>query len=293
MSLSVIPAAFFLSPEVVKLGQFTVNLAQIHETNYYPQNTESPTSTIADFQYQGHRQDDTQTGFRAVLSSLISANIFRKSDYSIHIAPGHGNNYLLCDVDQWFNTTLDDDDAKRFFQSCAMNGDKIFMIVGIQTLIDPRITIASSTATEADGQFSLPIDISLAAGVVSPAFQVGHQTARNNGLEITVPGERLFALLYRKIEFRWLKRCFGDQPLLNRTTRRWNCLGDAWRSIDDFNSSDDEEETEDSDDESNLGDNAIEVTLGEELGVSDEGWVTAHSDNGLHVLPKAWLDKLV
>ncbi|CAJ0549841.1 Ff.00g034540.m01.CDS01 [Fusarium sp. VM40] len=286
MSLSVIPTAVFLSPEVVKLGQFTVNLAQIHETNYYPDNGESPTSTIADFHYQGHRQDDKQTRFRAVLSSLISANLFRKSDYSIHIAPGHGNNYLLCDVDQWFNTTLDNDGAKRFIQSCAIRGDKIFMVVGMQTLIDPRITIASSTTTEAEGQFSVPKDISLAASVVSPAFQAGHQTAKNQGLEFVVPGERLFALLYRKVEFKWLKRYFGDRPVLDRTTRRWNCLGDTWRSIDDSSGSDDEDKSEDSDDESNIGDDAIEVTLGEELGVSDGGWVTAHSDNRLYVLPK-------
>lgn len=285
MSLSVIPATFFLSPDVVKLGQFTVNLAQIHETNYYPDTVESPNSTIADFQYQGHRQDGTKTGFRAALSSLVSANLFKRSEYSIHIAPGRGINYLLCDVDHWFNKALDNDGAKRFIQSCAMRGEKIYMVVGMQTLIDPQITIDSSKATEIEGGFSIPNEISLACGTLGPILQTEHETAKATASQFVVPGERLFALLYRKIEFRWLKRHVADQPLLNRTTRRWNCLGDTWRGIDDFFSSDEEDEMEDIDYKTNVGD-AIEVNLGEELGASDGVWITEHSGTSLYGAPQ-------
>lgn len=276
MALSIIPTTFFLKPEDVRLGQFTVSLDEPQQVNHYPSGLEAPSCRTAEFQFSGHEENGTQSAFRTAVASLVSANLLSNSESSIYISPGRGTTYILKNVDEWFNKAIDSDDTKRWIQARAVAGHSIYMIVRIQTLIDPRISVGSARMQQVEGGFSVPSGLSLTGGFLSPILQGEHQNTSSRRLEFTVTGEQLFAVSYCKVDFSWLKRLRNQAPQLTTRSRSWNCLNTAWRGVDEGV---DEDEEDEGGSEEGFPD-AIEVTIADDLDISDGNWITEQTING-------------
>lgn len=126
------------------------------------------------------------------------------------------------------------------------------MIVGIQTLHDPHVVMASSRGSEAKGKVSVPVALAATtAGVVVSAFGggtdgdpslLGDQARLMSGKsEYVAPGERVCALQYRKVRYRWMSSRVVDTLQLSKT-RRWSCMEGEMRTAHDPDDSDEDGE---------------------------------------------------
>ncbi|OAA60176.1 hypothetical protein ISF_06186 [Cordyceps fumosorosea ARSEF 2679] len=169
------------------------------------------------------------------------------------------------------------EETKLWIQEQAASDQSIYMIIGIQTLIDPRIEVDFTATKQSEATMRLLGNLPPNFKVISPAMEGGTDRDTSNKLEIAAPGERIFALRYRQVTFKWLK-CLSSNPTKLSRTCTWTCLDTAWRGANsqDGNMSD----TSDNDMSDDEGDDVIEVTVGTESTLPDEDWVEERTGNG-------------
>ncbi|KAH7159592.1 hypothetical protein B0J13DRAFT_642979 [Dactylonectria estremocensis] len=152
MVATVIPSSFFLRLESVRLGSFIKNINHPHEGYHEPPNN----------------LQNSKTRFGWALTSLISAGFSKRLQSQIHLAPASGSNYLLDNSDAWSDRVVSIPDTRSCIEKAALRGDKVYIIVGIQTLTDTRI-VEKSARGQAGSQVNVPISLSLtAANAVMP-----------------------------------------------------------------------------------------------------------------------------
>ncbi|KAF9761672.1 hypothetical protein IL306_003751 [Fusarium sp. DS 682] len=205
----------------------------------------------------------------------MSAGFSKRIQSKVHMAPARGINYSLDNSDAWFDKAVGIPDTRRWIESAALRGDKIYMIVGIQTLTDARIVQTSARGRQAEGHVNVPVSLSLAAAtaimpfaeLVDPAVHGEHQDVESGQLWLVAPGEQVCSLQYRAVKPRWLSSRLIKTPRLSET-RQWSCMeGDKRDTYDD-----DEDEEEDED--------MIEVDFGD-VDVLEGEWDTEDSVKGI------------
>ncbi len=202
MSLAVIPTTFFLPREKVTLGSFTTDLAAVHEDYWAPKADRVAPVIEEEFSFISLKNNSAQTRFSASLSSLISASLLGKSADSCAITPGRGKWYMLEDIPTCFKHAMESDKMKRWIQERAASNQKIYMIIGIQTLIDPRIEMDFTSTRQSEATMRLPSNLPPNFHIISPAIEGGGDRETGHKLEIAVSGEKIFALKYRKVTFK-------------------------------------------------------------------------------------------
>ncbi|KAH7114711.1 hypothetical protein B0J13DRAFT_572942 [Dactylonectria estremocensis] len=256
MVATVIPSSFFLPLESVRLGRFIKNIDHPHEGYHEPPNVDVPKAIMTQFSFSSQVQQNRKMQFGSALTSLISAGFSKRLQSQIHLAPARGSNYSLDNSDAWFDRVVGIPDTRKWIEKAALRGDKIYIIVGIQTFTDTRIVQKSARGQQAGGQVNVPVSLSLAAAtavmpfaeLVDPAVHGEHQNIESDQLWLVAPGEQVCSLQYREVKTRWLSSRLIE-PLQLSKTRQWSCMEGDRR--DAYEDSDEEDE------------DTIEVDLGD------------------------------
>ncbi|KAJ3494766.1 hypothetical protein NLG97_g3865 [Lecanicillium saksenae] len=253
MPVTVIPTPLFTSPEAVKLGRFITNIEEPNEAYYEPPLAAEDLRVLTnEFTFTGHQKSSYKGGFGSTLASLLSVNISKRVDDSAYIAQARAVSYALDNSEAWFDKAVDLEGTQRWIERAALRGRRIYMIVGIQTLHDPHVIMASSRGSEVKGQVSVPVALAATtAGVVVPAFGGGtdtdpsllgdHTSLMSGKSEYIAPGERVCALQYRKVGYRWMSSKVVDTLRLSKT-RRWSCMEGEMRTAHDLDEEDEDGE---------------------------------------------------
>ncbi|OAA69217.1 hypothetical protein LEL_10093 [Akanthomyces lecanii RCEF 1005] len=281
MPLAAIPSTFLLSKEEVSLGEFTTNLAAVHENHRAP-NVHGVAPIEKEFEFISQNGHSTETKFGAALSSSISTKLFRKSAYTCSIAADRTKWYLLPDIPTWFKQAMENEKMKVWIQDQAGSSRKIYMITGIQTLLNPRIKVDCSSTKQSDVAMRVPLQLPPNFEIVLPAMDSGGARETSSELEIAAPGEQIFALQYRKVTFKWLRRLSSDPAHISNNTCIWTCVDTPWRG--DENQDDDLLASSDEDSSDDERDSAIEVTVEMESTLPGENWVEENTENGYYCI---------
>jgi hypothetical protein len=103
------------------------------------------------------------------------------------------------------------------------------------------------------------------AGLVDPSVHGDFGKFSSNGTRIFAPGEKICAIQYREIRYKWLSsRVIENLQLLK--TRQWSCTEGESRDAYTDEGDDDEDVIE------------VDIEEAESLG---DGWTTAEYDGGL------------
>lgn len=285
MTLFAIPNALLLPVETIRLGEFTTNIAAVQENQKFPEGMRVPDSITTDIEYAAHTTRSNSTSrFKAALSRLISTNFANSSGRTFSFAPGRGRSYLLRNVTAWFNQAADDDDVKLWIQERAANTGSIYMITGIQTLINPRVIMDIGRTSQSEINVGVPLPLGPGISLV-PTLAGGHQAMHSQQLEFAVSGERILALQYRKLKFRFRNLLDKNDPQLSELTRSWNCIENQWRGADE---SDDEGGSITDEIDESIACEAIEVSLGAQSCIPDGDWLEETGNDDFHSIVAVW-----
>lgn len=240
--------------EAVKLGRFITNIERPQECYHEPSISDDQASTVCGFSFSGQNQNERRASLGAYFTRLVSIKHSSIFNSTIQVDQATGNEYSLNNSTLWFDRAISSPETKSWIEKNALRGNKIYMVVGFQTLTNPRITITSTRGQQAASNLGIADILSLIiSGAVIPdsisgpsTTQSQHQTVSSAQVCLDAPGERVCSLLYRRIKHRWLSSRKDDYLKLS-PTHVWSCIeGNRREAYSE--SEDEEEESEDEED---------------------------------------------
>ncbi|KAG7403550.1 hypothetical protein Forpe1208_v016329 [Fusarium oxysporum f. sp. rapae] len=186
MASTVTPSSFPLSPESVRLGRLIKNIDHSLE-DYYDPTTDEPKVIMTRVSVSTINQQNSKTGFGSALTSSRSTGISKRLDSQTHIVTADVKNYYLDNSDAWFDQAVSLTDTREWIEMAALSGQKVYIIVGIQTLTNTLLL----------------------------------QNSQSDELQLPFIEERVCSLQYRQVKTRWYSTRL-IKPLQLSTTRQWS-----------------------------------------------------------------------
>jgi hypothetical protein len=157
-----------------------------------------------------------------VLTDYLSTTVNWGKSKTLELSSAKAATYIMKNSGNWFEQVCGLTKTRRWFEKWIGRGCKIYLLVGLRTIFNGRIKIGHSTTTSTGGHAQLPAD--LLAGLPPMGLNVGGggKVSKDQGVtsEYSAAGERIWALQYRQIKFKW----YSSRKLENaalETGARW------------------------------------------------------------------------
>ncbi|KAF3918183.1 hypothetical protein ABW20_dc0104505 [Dactylellina cionopaga] len=270
-----------LPPKAVALGRFVTNLKCPAEEFF-------DSGLLSNQVTRSNILVTTRNNFREVLeytsSSLAQSTL--TAIISLHSALGTldrvqmesliNKTYQLENSTAVFESICEDPGARKWLIKMIGRGRSIHMVIGFETITDARVLLNNCQTKERGRDITIPVSAATAAAVAVPfpftdVLDVGAGVTEMKGSEVEAsffaPGEMIFAVQYRKLEFSWLSSRDIDKATLRKSRWRMNI---GVRSLEKLEENDIIEarfETESPDAEGEVSEGAAEYFYFKPLGI--------------------------
>lgn len=218
-----------LPTALMRLGRFIVALDDSHLSSFHdpkfqvdPDN-DKISSTFLD--YQGDQRADSGKKFAAGLPSLLSGSVAKKTGRSCAVTAESVTTYQLARPVDRFNEAVKDKTTRNWFEEQKDNGcDDFYFVIGFHVMRNAVIEMGKDKSSDASGQGQVPVAAALAAagiplpvgGITDPKFEAESKKSQEGTVRFEAPGDRVSALQYRRVDFRWLSRKNLDKATLSK-----------------------------------------------------------------------------
>jgi hypothetical protein len=157
-------------------------------------------------------QHDLQTSerswFDAQISRLVATSYQRSLNDNVRISSREGRIYELKQPRALFKSLCENSEVKEWLEEDIKSGSKSYMIVGYRTFSDASTVAHQGSSKEIAGKAQAPL-----ADLVSTIPGVGQAVGLDLGVgggqgatvegnvQATFPGERVYAICYRRVKF--------------------------------------------------------------------------------------------
>lgn len=157
----------------------------------------------------------------AVLTKYFSTTIDRGKSKTLELSSAKAATYLMKNSSSWFEQVCALVRTRRWFEKIIGRGHKIYLLVGRRTIFDGQFKIDHSASTSTGGHVQVPADV--LAGLPPMGLDVGGGGKVSNdqtaSTEFSASGERIWALQYRQIKFKWYSSKKIENASLETGTR--------------------------------------------------------------------------
>jgi hypothetical protein len=224
----------FLPMESFKLGCFLVDINNPHVSRRDPAVQLDPNDVLISPQinYSEVQHTGSKNSFAASLTNLLSLSCSKTLDTSTTVTSEQVTTYKLANSGAWFRKALKDKDTRVWIEEQKHDGyDDLFVVVGYHTMSNAIIVLGADDAQDISGQVQVPVSEAMTAGgvvlpvggILDPKISAQHGESRRAKLRFTAPGERICALQYRKVVYKW----FSSRDLDSATLDKDN----VWKSL--------------------------------------------------------------
>ena len=166
---------------------------------------------------------ETAASFRAKITKLFSASLEGKTEGHVEIAAKDGSQnlksfeYALCQPRDHFRRLCDNVGVKRWLEERYMDSDEPCLVIGYRSLLDASVRIVNSESGKAAAAGRLPVGA--AAGdpspdsALDPELKAEYSRAAGHDTAFVAPGERVFAVAYRKVRFAFFTGMDGQRRM--------------------------------------------------------------------------------
>ncbi|KAK6514398.1 hypothetical protein TWF506_008793 [Arthrobotrys conoides] len=168
------------------------------------------------------------TSTYSTLTAIISSHFSVGTQDYVHLESLANKTYQLENSTHIFENICEDLNARRWLTRMIGRRRSIHMIVGFETIIDAGVSYKTVKAEEKGGEIVAPVSTILTAALAAPipltdTLDPSAGFSKTEGYEVQksyfVPGEMVFAVQYRKLEFSWLSSRDIDKATLRKS--RW------------------------------------------------------------------------
>ncbi|KAF3906300.1 hypothetical protein ABW20_dc0103146 [Dactylellina cionopaga] len=166
----------------------------------------------------------TYSNLTAIIASHLSKNTV---DY-VHLESLSNQTYQLENSTDVFENICADPNARKWLLKMIGRRRSIYMVVGLETILNAEVSCGNLRAKEKGGEITVPVSAALAGALAIPiaipdVLDVGIGVNKKEDHEVQAsflaPGEMVFAVQYRKLEFSWLSSKDIDKTTLRNS--RW------------------------------------------------------------------------
>lgn len=161
------------------------------------------------------------------LSQLLStSNGSQCLDPTDHPA-ANGFTYLLRNPEKWFNNACAMPEIRNWLECSMDDGYDVYLVAGFHTLIDSRPPNEITSAAEGDGEVS-----ALAAAILNTGVDSKAEAGDRHSSNVCAPGEKIYAVLYHKVQFKWHSSKKVESGFLEQNNR-WRVYWEFRCGVDD------------------------------------------------------------
>lgn len=128
---------------------------------------------------------------------------------------------------EWFEEACGHAETRKFLENENENRRKVYLVVGFRTVHNGTLVKGSTWKKDKVAGARVPVP-TVGPVAMAPGVAVGRDIERDQDVAFDGPGEQVFAIMYRKINFKWLsRRAIGNMTLgvNNRWTAWWEWRG--------------------------------------------------------------------
>ena len=265
MNTSLIPNRL-LARDAVDLGRLVLDLNSPEQDYFDPKFPIDPEAIIVRQQlnFSEILQHTCGSKLHGFLTTILTMSFSKQDEKHLSIYSLRNTTYQLKNSSNVFERICEIDLAKKWIEKAIGRGWSVYMVVGIQTLLDAELSERDVKANERAIDATLPISsvVGASAGIPMPLTNFlgaggGASWSENGGTlaNFIADGEQVYAVQYRKINFLW----YSSKKLDNATLEKGNRWKVYW-----LRSGGDEDEVDDEDDE-----DVVEAEVKGSLSTSD------------------------
>ena len=214
-----------LPADEVKIGSFLLNPSDPTQDYFDPQEKDpdlKPSILRVDVTDFTNTIRDAETKeVQAMLTGYFSTTVDWAKSKSLELSSAKAATYLMKNSGTWFQQACALAPMRWWFEWVTRRGHKIYLLVGLRTVFDGRFKIEHSASTSTGGQIKVPADV--LAGLPPIGLDIGGggkvSKDRTASSEFSAAGERIWALQYRQIKFKWYSSKKMENAALETGTR--------------------------------------------------------------------------
>jgi hypothetical protein len=290
MPQNMLVAQGFLPENSMKLARFLVDVAEPHVSWHDSQAIQlDSTSTLIRDQtnYSGVQSAGTDKSFAATLTNLVSASCSKTINASTQVHSQQVRTYQLQNSNARFRKAIKDPDTRTWVLEQIDDGySDLYFVVGYHTMLDANVVLGATDNSGIGGEAAVPVSLAVtastgivlpAAGMLDPKVTLKMQEQRQGKVQFIAPGERVCAIQYRKVVFKW----YSSRDLNKTTLEKEN----RWRAVDTLRQVRKEGEVE--------GEDVVEVDLedeqegGDSIGDVDSDLANVVDAEGVFLYPSS------
>lgn len=229
---------FPLPVDAVQLGTFVQNVQDpiqeffdlaSTEPQLVPDVVKSPV-----INYASYINNAGSASLKAILTEYLTASVSGAAEQSTHLAAVRAMHYQVRNSDSWFEKVCSTNSAREWLEKKFGGGKKIYLLVGFKTMFDSRLVSQDSQSKNAQTTAKMPGDAmtGLPMGLDAGVSGAMKRSAKAF-LTFNAPGERIWALQYRRIDFNFFSSRKVDNAFLEG--------GPRWHIISERGADDDED----------------------------------------------------
>lgn len=242
-----------LARDAVDLGRLVLDVRAPEQDYFVPQSTVAPEDILVQekFNFSEILQPTSGSNLHSFLTTMLSTSMSRHEERRTQIDAVRNTTYQIKNSSHVFERICGEELGKKWLEKAIGRGRKVYMVVGIQTMMDAEIWEHGIVEGMKRLEVTAPIGlaISAATSVPIPLMDLdvgGGKSWRDDNQLLSkffAPGEQVYAVQYRKVNFSWFSSKKMESLELAKSNR-WKVY---WlRSAhEDEDGDGDEEEDED------------------------------------------------
>ncbi|KAF7508615.1 hypothetical protein GJ744_009164 [Endocarpon pusillum] len=178
--------------------------------------------TDFDFSYSKKSETSFELSFEALFKEILKLALKLERNEKYRVTAKSGNRRLLYEPEKVFETLIADEKVKRWL---ARRKQECLFVIGVRTFLDAKLHRENRKGGSGSGKAKVPVDAIVGDGAPkvdgAPTVGVGggHERMREGRGDVELPGERIFAICYRKVQIKRSKG--GDTELTLKPGDDW------------------------------------------------------------------------
>ncbi|KAH6983624.1 hypothetical protein BKA56DRAFT_482926 [Ilyonectria sp. MPI-CAGE-AT-0026] len=213
------------SIDEVRLGSLVPDIRNPEQDALTPVQVEEfkDFQTKVDKNFAGHISAGSDSFLCATLSRLFSVALGANSNESFKVSAQEARMYTLSQPRTLFRRICESPKAKEWLEEGYLDKQDTFLVVGYRTLLNARLVRHDQRASNAAVEAHLPAGALAGvdptpSGALDAGVALGHGSHHDTHADFRTTGERIYAICYRKVAFKFLK---GPESVHLKSTNVW------------------------------------------------------------------------
>lgn len=163
-----------------------------------------------DMNFDGRVHVESDSFFKAAITRMFSAEWEKDSRSTFNVTAKEARIYALRRPKDIFKRLCELEAVRKWLQEGYLDKQKSYLVVGYRTLLNAKLIRQDQSSTKVAGQARVPVGAVAGVdptptGEMDVQAGVGHEHRAGGEGEFETIGERIYAICYRKVGFKFFK----------------------------------------------------------------------------------------